>query len=388
MKAKTKLFDFPYIGYDFGSEHGWPFDVVNGQFGNPIIGIQLKNNVEQYSADPESYRAFHSLLSQVVSIAGENTIIQKLDIFRKEKFVAEESNQFLQQKYSEHFNGRMFKTIDTLLLFTDSIQDKFKKSKKGYVFDEKRYKDLRDRCQKIFMLLSQNDSNPKYLKYADFEYYLANILSMEFTDVPTLNNLKSTDQYLTIGKQYVKNICYIDTEEIELPSEVDTYSFIGGSGSAADTAIDNFSFLNELENYNCLIYNQVISIPKQAPRMRDLEKKKKKHEGVANSAPSNALSAVEIDEFLMNVTMHGQLIVDAHYSIAFSANSLEEMEETQSHIESKLFTKGIITSKKDYNQLELFRCCLPGNATELRDYDLFTTSTDVALSFFLRKVSQ
>lgn len=386
MKPKTKIFDMPYIGYDYGVENDWNYDVLIGQFGNPVIGIKIKNNVEQYSADPESYKDFHTLLSQVISISGENTIVQKLDIFRKAKYQAEESREFLQQKYSEHFNGRMFKTIDTLLLFTDVVEDKFKKSKaQNPKFSAKKYKDLRDKCSKIYMLLSQNGCYPEYLKEKDYEYYVANILSMRFSDVPSYTNLKATDQYLTVGNQFCKTICYIDTEEIELPSEIDTYSFIGGSGSAAETAVDNFTFINELENYNTLIYNQVISIPNQAPRQRDLEKKKKKHEGVANSAPSNAISAVEIEDFLMNVTMHGQLIVDCHYSLAFSSDSIQEMEETQSHIESKLFTKGIITSKKDFNQLELFRCCLPGNAVELKEYDLFTTSSDVALSFFFKE---
>jgi hypothetical protein len=35
------------------------------------------------------------------------------------------------------------------------------------------------------------------------------------------------------------------------------------------------------------------------------------------------------------------------------------MEGTQSLIENKLFTKGIIVSKNAYNQLELFRSAIP-----------------------------
>ena len=385
MKTKTSIIEQMYNGYDNGSEHGWVFDVLIGQYGNPIIGIKIKNNVEQYSADPDAYREFHTLLSQIISTAGENTIVQKLDIFHKQKYVAEPVKEFLQQKYSEHFNGRSFKTIDSLLLFTDLVEDKFKKKNKQYTFNEKRYKDLRDKCQKIFMLLNQYGANPKFLKEKDFEYYIASIGGMRFSEVPSYTNLKSTDFYLQTKNQYVKMVCYIDNEEIELPSEIDTYSYLGGSGAAAETAVDNFTFINELENYNTLIYNQVISIPPQAPKMRELEKKKKKHEGIANSAPSNAVSAVEIDDFLMNVTVNGGLIVDSHYSIAFSSNTLDEMEQTQSHIESQLFRKGIKTSEKDYNQLELFRCCFPGNAVELKDYDLFTTSSDVALSFFFKE---
>ena len=44
---KTKAFEFPFIGYDYGSEHGWKYDVLIGQYGNPVIGIRIKNIVEQ-----------------------------------------------------------------------------------------------------------------------------------------------------------------------------------------------------------------------------------------------------------------------------------------------------------------------------------------------------
>ena len=40
--------------------------------------------VEQYSADPDNYLNFHTVLNQVVSIIGEGRIVQKLDIFQKE----------------------------------------------------------------------------------------------------------------------------------------------------------------------------------------------------------------------------------------------------------------------------------------------------------------
>ena len=383
MSLKKKTFDIPFIGFDYGRDNNWNFDVLIGQYGNPIIGIQIKNVVEQYSADPYSYEHFHTILNQVVAIIGENHVVQKIDIFSKQKYVAEIETEFLQQKYSEHFDGRIYKTIDTILLFSEIVDHS--KKKKEYSFSEKSYKILRDKCQKILMLLDQNNCEPKFLKEKDFDYYMNGILSMSFSATPTFNNIKSTNEHLQIGNQYVKTISFVDIEKIELPSEIETFSTLGGNGTASDTAVDNFSFVNELVEYKTIVYNQIISIPHQSSRHRDLEKKKKKHEGVANNSPSNAIVANEIDELLHNVAMDGQLIVDAHFSIAYSADSLEQMEETQSLIENKLFMKGIIVSQNSYNQLELFRCCLPGNAVELKDYDLFTTTSEAALCFFFKE---
>lgn len=376
---KKKIFDIPFIGYDYGKNNGWNFDVLIGEYGNPIIGIKIKNSVEQYSADPDNYINFHKLLNQVCTIIGEGYTIQKVDVFGKKKYLAEQSKEFLQQKYSNHFKGRTYKTIDTLLLFSENIDPK-----KNYKFSEKRYKEFREKCQKVYMLLKSNNCQPQFMFEKQFEYYISCVLSMEMKDMPLFNNIKSTNEFLRIGKQYVKTISFVDVEKIELPSEIETYSVLG-KGTASDTAIDNFSFINELEHYNLLIYNQVISIPLQAQRQRELEKKKKKHEGVAKNTPSNMIVAEEIETLLHTISMDGQLIVDAHFSILFSASSQDEMEKTESFIENKLFTKGILISKNAYNQLELFRCCIPANATELKNYDLFTTTSEAGLCFFFKE---
>lgn len=378
---KTKTFNFPFIGYDYGQEHGWKFDCLIGQYGNPVIGIRIKNIVEQYSADPDRYEQFHTVLNQVIAIIGENHIVQKTDIFAKKIYVAEKENTYLQQKYSEHFSGRTYKTIDTVLLFTDLLDNK----KSKYKFSEKNYKELRDKCEKVFMLLEQNECTPEWLLEKDFEYYIGGMLTMQFSSMPIFDNIKSTNEYLRIGNSFVKTISFVDVENIELPSQIGTYTAMGGNGTVSDLAVDNFSFLNELENYQSIVYNQVIAIPPQVQRQRELEKKKKKHEGVAKSAPSNAIVAEEIDTLLQNIAVDGQLIVDAHFSLVIACETLEKMEKTQSTIENKLFTKGIIISKNAYNQMELFRAAIIGNAVELKDYDLFTTTSEAGLCFFFKE---
>lgn len=378
---KTKTFNFPFIGYDYGQEHGWKFDCLIGQYGNPVIGIRIKNIVEQYSADPDRYEQFHTVLNQVIAIIGENHIVQKTDILSKKIYVAEKENTYLQQKYSEHFSGRTYKTIDTILLFTDLLDDK----KSKYKFSEKNYKELRDKCEKVFMLLEQNECTPEWLLEKDFEYYIGGMLTMQFSSMPVFDNIKSTNEYLRIGNSFVKTISFVDVENIELPSQIGTYTAMGGNGTVSDLAVDNFSFLNELENYQSIVYNQVIAIPPQVQRQRELEKKKKKHEGVAKSAPSNAIVAEEIDTLLQNIAVDGQLIVDAHFSLVIACETLEKMEKTQSTIENKLFTKGIIISKNAYNQMELFRAAIIGNAVELKDYDLFTTTSEAGLCFFFKE---
>jgi uncharacterized phage infection (PIP) family protein YhgE len=76
------------------------------------------------------------------------------------------------------------------------VDDKLKKKNKHYDFSEKSYKELRDKCQKVFMLLKQSDCEPEFLFEKDFEYYISGVLSMQFSEF----------QHLIISKVPM-NIC-------------------------------------------------------------------------------------------------------------------------------------------------------------------------------------
>jgi hypothetical protein len=64
-------------------------------------------------------------------------------------------------------------------------------------------------------------------------------------------------------------------ENIDLPSEIESYSILGGNGAASETAVDNFTFINELEDYETIVYNQVITIPIQAHSKGNSTRKRK-----------------------------------------------------------------------------------------------------------------
>lgn len=380
---KKSVFVKPFVGFDLAAETGFGYDVLIGHMGNPIIGIKIENPVEQYSADPDSYLTYHSVLNQVISIVGQNHIIQKLDIFTKQKYKAEKSTKFLQQKYSEHFDGREYRTIETVLLITHILDES--KRKVSYTYNQKKYKDLRDRTAKAFQVLRGAGCKPVFLKEADYQRLYDGIFTMEFRDVPSYTNLATFDSHIKAGNNYIKTIPFVDLQRIELPNSIEPYSPMGGQGVAAETAVDNFTFLNELNGFKTIIYNQVIKIPNQAQTQRNYDKKKRKHEGVANSAPQNRIVAEEIESLLHNVAVDGQLMVDAHFSICFSAGDLDTIDNLKNEIDSKLFNRGIKTSDNAYNQFELFRSCFTGNATELKDYDFFGTTSEAALCFFFKE---
>ncbi|WP_419871030.1 TraG/VirB4 family ATPase [Chryseobacterium sp. CT-SW4] len=381
---KQKVFKKSFIGFDLANVYNTDYDTLIGNYGNPIIGIKIKNVVTQYSADAELYQKYHSVFNQLVNILGEGHIFQKLDIFDKRIYKAEENKEYLQKKYSEHFDGRIFKVIETLLIFTHYIDNSKKKG--DYKHSEKKYADFRERIEKIFLVLKDNDFDPVFMMKEDWENYYYSYLNMDFSsEYKYLNNMQSYDSHLEVNNQAVRIIDFIDVEDIQLPNTVTPYSTLGGNSSASkNTAVDNFSFLSDLQEYNCFIYNQVIAIPIQNDRNKDLQLKKNRHEGF-KSDPANIILADEIEELLTNIAKDNQLITDAYFGIILSCKDREQLDKTSSMIESKLFQKGIITSKQSYNQFELFRSYIPGNINELKSYNYFTSTSEASLCFFFKE---
>ncbi|MHA6697231.1 TraG family conjugative transposon ATPase [Chryseobacterium sp. A321] len=388
MTLKKTIFQSPYLGFDLGLKNGWDYDVLIDSYGMPVIGLSIQNLSPQHSCDPDLYLEQHRVLSQIVSILGEGFTLQKLDLFSKETYVSEIEPQqpFLKQKFKEHFEGRIFSGLETLLLVSPYLEDS--KKKNLFKVANANYKLLREKAERIFLLLESSRFEPKFLKQKEFETKINQVLSMNFTKVPGWDTLLSTSEHLRIGESYIKVFSLVDVEKVELPSLVKPYGEMSlGStmGSGLKGAVDKLSFLHHVKESQSLVYHQMIRIPPQEQTLRSLEKKRKKHEGVASSAPSNALVAQEIEEFIKSLAFESELLVEAHFSIAVRCEDPEKLSKVQSQIEQHLFNQGILISKNSYNQLELFRCALPGNAAELKSYDLFLTSRSAALCFFFNE---
>lgn len=146
--------------------------------------------------------------------------------------------------------------------------------------------------------------------------------------------------------------------------------------------VDFLSFLFKVPDFEAIIFNQVIDIPNQFMTLKKLELKKKRHSGIPD--PANMLCVEDIDLLLNDVARENQLLVNCHFNIVLAARQ-DKIQKAGNFIESALFQLGIMASKNGYNQLELYRCALPGNGVELKDYDWFLTTCDAALCFFLKE---
>ena len=369
--TKIKTFDLPYIGIDTEK-----YGVIYNDCGDQSAMIQLENPIEQFSADYNQYQTFHQLFDNILKILGPNFTLQKQDIFIRKTYQGKAHDDFLNHKYFSHFDGRNFIEINSYLIITKNV-----KRNLFFNYDERQQEEFNNKVEKILSLLQSHQTSPRILFEKEIKQYVKRIIAFNFRDDQFfLDNIKSNDDGISIGASKVKSISLVDVDEINLPSVVKPYVDHKKFGYAFP--MDFMGFLHDVPDFETIIYNQVISIPAQTTELTRLESKKRRHEAIPD--PANKVAVKDIDSLLNDVAKDNQLLVYGHFNIMIQAQEAH-FNQTTNYIESALFNLGITPSKNAYNQLELYRSSLPGNASELKPYDKFLTTGDAALCFLIKE---
>jgi conjugation system TraG family ATPase len=369
-----KTFDLPFIGVD----HLRDFDILYGANGEFSVIIELVNPVVQFSASPDAYEEFHGLLTGIIKILGDGFLLQKQDVFFRVPYAEKHAAEYLQKKYNEHFAGREQLKIKTYLTITRQV-----KRGRFYVYDPKHLRDFSTAVFKVMDVLRAGKCEPKLLVEYQINMLLRQVLSMNFSgEKLSLNNMMPSDTQIQMGDLSIKCIPLVNTDKVDLPSEVGPYTELNDNGSLRGFPVDLFSFLYKVPDFEAILFNQVIEIPSQQGTLTKLEVKKKRHSGIPD--PANTLCVEDIEVLLKDVARNNQLLVNAHFNIVLAAKT-PNIQKAINFIESSLFGLGIIPNQNAYNQLELFRTALPGNGVELQAYDWFLTTSDAALCFFFKE---
>jgi len=374
MSQKKQVFKLPYVGVETGGD----IDMLVGEGGECSVIIRIVNPVIRYSATSAAYDDFHRLLINIVKILGDGYLLQKLDVISKSVYPLKQADEYLQAKYNEHFEGREYLTVTTYLVLTLQV-------KKGafYVFDAKALRDFKQVTGKVLDILKAGKAAPVVLREGEINLLILRMLAMDFSGGSmALNNYRPDDNEIRMGDRSLRSINLVNIDNIDLPPEVATHIELNDKESLRGFPVDFLSFLFNVPEFEVIVFNQVIEIPGQVSTLRKLETKKKRHSGIPD--PANSLCVEDIDLLLNDVARENQLLVTCHFNILVAAQH-ELLQKACNFIESALFQLGVIVSKNAYNQLELFRCTLPGNGVEIGEYDWFQTTGDAALCFFLKE---
>lgn len=369
--SRKRIFKQPYLGIESKDSEVHSLIGLNGEFS---VVISLTNTVQQYSADEESYKDFHAVFLNVIKILGEGFTIQKLDILTKSQYLKNDSTAYLQKKYDEHFYGREYNRIFTYLVLTKVL-----KSKGRFESD---YKAFKLSITKVVQALDSYGFDPRLLRGKELNMLYLRYITMNFSDKNiVLDNFEAKKTHIEIGERQVKSISLIDIDRIDLPDTVAPFT-LSGAGALQDFPQDTMHFLHNVPGFKTLVYNQVIEVPKQTLTIQKLQTKQNRHKGIPDA--ENDYAVEDIENMFEGIARNNQLLVNVHFNLIVSAEAGELSKITNS-IENSLFSQGIIPSKNAYNQLELFRSGIPGNSSELKEYDRFLTTAEAAVCFFFKE---
>lgn len=371
--GKKNVFERLYIGIEEIKDS----TVVYNSKGEYSVFFEIENIVEQYSADIDAYYSFSDVMTSVVRLLGEGYAVQKQDIFCKQKYEHEYKDlPFLSRSYFKFFNGREYTELKTYLIITQERQ------KKGFLnYDKKKFKDFHLKIAKLQDFLSGNGIKIRKMSEKEIREYIYRYISFSFEKGKfAFNNFSVSDNDIRIGEKNIRCVSLMDIGESNLPNTIKPYREEKVRGN--NIASDILSFLSNVPNADCILYNQVIFIPSQKTEKSRLSRKRNRHASVPD--PANDLAAKDIDTVIDDIERNGKLLVYLHCNLIVSSKS--DLDTACNFIESQLDKSSIRVSRSAYNQLELFQCGAPGCAYySNEEYDRFLTLNDAATCFLYKE---
>ena len=194
MKKKSE-FEAPYIGIE--TIDNTP--IFYNRRGDYSVIIKCENPIIQYSADMDAYYDFHHLFTNILKVLGTGYTIQKQDILCKKSFLPPQNrkNDYLSNRYFEHFKGRIYTDISTYLVITGEVE-----RSKFFSFDPRRFDTFIRNITKVLGLFANRGIRAKLLNENEIEIYIKRFLSINFNQqTVSLKNIKAREENLIIGEK-------------------------------------------------------------------------------------------------------------------------------------------------------------------------------------------
>ncbi len=345
--------------------------------------IKMDNPVEKFSADINSYYDASHLFNTISLALGEGYAIHKQDIFSRRKFSYNASQKlgYLSLSYFKHFLGRPYTSSLTYLTITYS-----KAKSKLFSFDEKTWEDFLLKIYKVRDLLLDSGVKAEFLSLKECKDFTNRFFVMDFTEEKiSMDNFKVKDKMIATGDRNIKIFSLCDIDACGLPQLLRPYANIEVNNTIMPQ--DIVSFIDSIPQAENICYNQIIFPANQKKELSILEKKKNRHASIPS--PSNQIVVEDIKKVQQAIARDGKQLVYVHFNIIISCKKDVDIEAVTNHLENMFSQRGIILSKRSFNQMELFVNSFPGNCFSMaKDYDRFLTLSDAATCLFYSERNQ
>ena len=378
---RSKVFEDIYFSVEDVDGVG----IIYTKTGDYSALMEIRNPVQKYSADTDSYYEYSQLFTKICQSLGEGYIIQKQDIFIRKSFDAKGfmkgSASFLSQAYFRYFNGRKYTDVKTVLCITQE-----NKKSRLFTYDSKKWNEFLDKLSKVHDQFHDAGMKAQFLNVEKCRDYVDRYFAMNFRDPDySMSNLKVDGEDIWMGDRQCRVFSLVDVDNINLPTVIRPYSLMTVNNS--EMPVDLLAGIDNIPGIESAVYNQVIFMPNQKRELGMLDKKKNRHSSIPS--PSNQLAVEDIKNVQNIIARENKQLVYAHFNLVVTVSRDSSMARVTNYLENFFSKMNIQISKRAYNQLELFVSSFPGNCSQLSpDYDRFLTLSDAALCMMYKECQQ
>lgn len=335
--------------------------------------LKMKNPVQKYSANIDSYYEFTNLFAAIAQTLGEGYALHKQDIFTRKQFEDEsgKGHEFLTESYFRYFNGREYTDSMTYLTITQE-----NKKSRLMSFDNKKWRDFLVKIRKVQDQLKDAGIKSEFLNKQEASLYVDSFFAMNFRDkMVSMTGFKVDDEMIGMGDRRCKVYSLVDVDCANLPTQIRPFTNIEVNNTSMP--VDLVALVDSIPGVESVVYNQIIFVPNQKRELALLEKKKNRHASMPN--PSNLIAVEDIKRVQEVIARENKQLVYTHYNLIVMVKPDTDIQKCTNHLENAFGRMGIHISKRAYNQLELFVNSFPGNCYGMNDdYDRFMTLGDAA----------
>ena len=211
---RSKVFEDIYFSVEDVDGVG----IIYTKTGDYSALMEIRNPVQKYSADTDSYYEYSQLFTKICQSLGEGYILQKQDIFIRKSFNAKEFMKgpvsVLSQAYFRYFNGRKYTDVKTVLCITQE-----NKKSRLFTYDSKKWNEFLDKLSKVHDQFHDAGMKADFLNVEKCRDYVDRYFAMNFRDADySMSNFKVDGEDIWMGDKQCRVFSLVDVDSICLPT--------------------------------------------------------------------------------------------------------------------------------------------------------------------------
>ena len=373
-------------------------DCILSKHGDVTIVYKLELP-EIFSLSSSEYDTLHQVWLKAMKILPPGTIIHKQDWFCKKHYTPAEDGQtksFLSRSSNAYFSGRPFLDHHSYVMLTRKATNRKPSSS---MFSNlirpltitsdtnlKSMSEFMDKASQFQKLLTEG-SFIKVKRLRDdelagtkdapgiIERYC--FLIGEEQD-PLIRDIIFKPEW-KIGDNYCNMYALSDVED--LPSICGSKMYYDKYSTDKTRFPVGFATpLGQLLNCNH-IYNQVILVEDVQKTLKKFEGKRRRLQSLAAYSRENAHSMDATNAFLNEAISEQRMPVKAHFNVIVWTEDREQLNELRNHVSAAIALMDGTPRQEVQGAPQVFWACLPGNAADFPENDMFDTFAEQALCF-------